>query len=774
MSIKVWGENFYAGRDHRTGEKVAAHEGIAALVDGQKVIFSKKNAPTAEEIRLGRLLRPGEKPPPPRALAENETPPDEFLLVLAPGPDVEVVLPAERLGPTKFADFRTASSLYTRSAKDAQGKWHTYLRASNVPSFMAAMEKAGFKVVVSAAAKAKIEANADEMRIVKEALLLRLQTRGEKLYGYQKEGVKFLGLRHAAAILDEQGLGKTIQLLMAVPEGAPVVIVVPASVKLNWKREIGIWRPEFKVKVLEGRDSFAWPQPGTIHVTNFDILDAAPAKPETDGIWPQPRPDEIPPRGVVLIADEAHKLKNAKAKRTGAFRWLSHLVREHANGYVWIATGTVMPNEPAELWTVLNAAGLSKGAFTSFENYMAIWGAHKGNYGIEWPDKPKDPAALAAGLERVALRRTKDKTLDLPPKTRIQITLDVKIPAALEEELDEALQLVESRGMKKDGKVQGDFSVRFEEFSKLRAATAKTKAPAAAEWMVDTLLTDGQPLVVYSSMVEPLKLLEKALRAKLKDDMPEVRYIIGETSMVDRQRNVEDFQAGKFPLIFLTSAAREGITLTRASRMVYLDTELVPGYNAQSEDRIHRIGQSKPATYYYLKLAHAFEDWITDLLLYKQTRIEKSVELVSKGRDDKAIEVDELPTLTVREEAPKPEAPTKGPPARIQTVTDRRGKKHVVPLLAHPAKTPAERWIEAAVMRLSDLDPDRAFWKNEMGWSAGDGATGHRFAAMLEGGYGLTDPQWTEAAAMLKKYHRQVGTRPAGVIILAVRKFDGE
>ena len=85
---------------------------------------------------------------------------------------------------------------------------------------------------------------------------------GKTLYPFQKIGVEFLALHDRALLGDDMGVGKTPTSLVALPEKAAVIIVCPAAVKYNWYDEIQIWRPEFKVTICNGRESFVFPNPG--------------------------------------------------------------------------------------------------------------------------------------------------------------------------------------------------------------------------------------------------------------------------------------------------------------------------------------------------------------------------------------------------------------------------------------------------------------------------------------------------------------------------------
>ena len=134
------------------------------------------------------------------------------------------------------------------------------------------------------------------------------------LFPFQQEGVDFLKWNNAALLCDEMGLGKTAQTLVAADTGAPVMIVCPASLKSNWAAEAKTWMTNPKIEVLSGMDSFRWAEPGEVLITNYELL-------------PQGQFSEDPLPNTIMVADEAHYLKNRRARRTKLFSALSWDVR---------------------------------------------------------------------------------------------------------------------------------------------------------------------------------------------------------------------------------------------------------------------------------------------------------------------------------------------------------------------------------------------------------------------------------------------------------------
>ncbi len=142
---------------------------------------------------------------------------------------------------------------------------------------------------------------------------------GGELKPFQRAGVRYLLAQRRTLLADEQGLGKTIEALATIEADSayPAVVVCPASLKLNWLRELERWLPDRSVQTLVGTGLArpnadpAYTSVGTeITVVNYDIVAA--------------RLDELrslEPRALVL--DESHYCKNAAAKRTRAVQRLA-------------------------------------------------------------------------------------------------------------------------------------------------------------------------------------------------------------------------------------------------------------------------------------------------------------------------------------------------------------------------------------------------------------------------------------------------------------------
>ena len=441
------------------------------------------------------------------------------------------------------------------------------------------------------------------------------------LYPFQVEGVEFLASGTRRLLADDQGTGKTVQVLAALPRSGelpPVLAIVPSAVKFNWRIEASIWAPHYRVEVLSGRGSFRWPVAGEMVVINYDILPA-------DAEWSNEGEEKTKheafkasmPTDLLVVVDEVHNCRN-KSGRTKRTRGIID-----GAARAWGLTGTPLMNRPDQLYRVLGTIGCAYTAFGGWQTFCKLFNAQKRRYGgYDWgaplPEVPER-------LRRVMLRRTKAEVLpDLPPKRYQKLQVNGinnktrKLMDRLWEEWNEVIKCGELPP--------------FEEFSKLRAMIAAARTPIVEEW-VAPYEDAGTPIVVMSAHRAPIDKLGKR---------EGWGTITGDLSAEQKQDMKERFQAGEFKGLACTiGAAREGLTLTKASTMLFVDLDWTPALNIQAQDRIHRIGQDAESVLYVrMESDHPLEQHVAALISHKMVMIEGAVE--------KLVEVD---TNVVKAEA---------------------------------------------------------------------------------------------------------------------------
>lgn len=422
------------------------------------------------------------------------------------------------------------------------------------------------------------------------------------LFPFQQEGVDFLKWNNAALLCDEMGLGKTAQTLVAADTGGPVMIVCPASLKSNWAAEAKTWMTNPTIEILSGKGSFRWPEPGEVLITNYELL--------PDGV----QTDEAP-LNTILVADEAHYLKNRRASRTKLFTTISWDVRIK-QGKVWLLTGTPLLNSPIDLWSVLSAAGIHNKVFGNWIAFTKAFSGYRTQFGWRFAG-PR--VGVRDMLNKVMLRRTRKEVLpDLPPMRWMSML--VPISETVIEECDEVWDDLHAAGITASrigDVVQLSSLGNIAEVSAARKTLAAAKVPEMLR-IVESYRLAQEPLVVFSAHRLPIDMLEVHKGWGV---------ITGDTPAAKRGKIVQDFQAGRLIGIAGTiNAMGVGHTLTRAAHMLFVDREWVPAWNRQAEDRIMRIGQDRGCLVTDLVADHPLDRHVYQTLQKKRVLVGYTLE----------------------------------------------------------------------------------------------------------------------------------------------------
>jgi hypothetical protein len=460
---------------------------------------------------------------------------------------------------------------------------------------------------------------------------------GGELQPFQHAGVRYLLKRRRSFLADEQGLGKTVQALATLEvDGAfPAVVVCPAGMKLTWEREAAKWLPHRRVAVLHGRGQVQWEPRDAAKPTLKAVADrpnpwATPL--DTSG-FAEPHEADIvvlnyeiveahleplsarAPRAVVF--DESHYCKQPTAKRTKAAMKLSKAI--HPDGLRLALTGTPVLNQPRELTAQLRLIDRLK----DFGSGAELARRFKG---------PESHDRLHWHLRsRGFVRRLKQDVLpQLPAKRRVDVPLELKDPAEYRLAEKDVIAWLRTQPLdlsELDAKIAA--ALRAEQLVRmnhLRRLAARGKLPGAMAW-VESFLASGEALVVFAQHREvQLALLER---------FPGALHILGDDSAVQRDEAVRRFQQGKHLdiehpaerlIVCSMRAAAQGITLTRASNVAFLELDWTPAMHDQAEDRCHRIGQDDAVTAWYLLSPGTIDDEMSDILARKRAVIDAVVD----------------------------------------------------------------------------------------------------------------------------------------------------
>jgi hypothetical protein len=511
----------------------------------------------------------------------------------------------------------------------------------------------------------------------------------------------------------------TVQALVALPENERVILIAPAAVKYNWKEEASSWRPDYKLHVCEGRNSFKMPERGEVVIINYEILPdwltpkSVPGKKYKEAVLTSEQVQCL--KETTLIADEAHRAKNYKAARTQKVTELSKVCKR-----VWFLTGTPLMNRPEDLYGVLQAGDMR--VLGSWDKFVGLFNGYRNSFGgydfgIPSPEVPER-------MKRVMLRRLKTEVLkDLPPKTyqRVDVPLDSDTIKKLNKFLVEAGMDPKSESLQKQLELSD--LPGFESFSKIRALLAQSRIPAMLE-MVEEYEESQTPLLVFSAHTAPIEALA---------DRPGWAIITGDTPAEKRFQIQTDFQAGKLKGVGLTvGAGGVGLNLTHASNVLFVDLDWTPALNIQSEDRACRIGQTSDKVLIKRMCSnHPLDLHIQKLLEWKLEMAFRALEASIKFKplkkrplvqDIKIVEESDE-ELAARIKAAENDANREVALGKLQLVASREAVK--VNDVPEPPLTPSRKAMLKEALEYMAGRCDGAIEKDGVGFNRPDAAIGH-------------------------------------------------
>ncbi|HSY09707.1 MAG TPA: DEAD/DEAH box helicase, partial [Candidatus Dormibacteraeota bacterium] len=431
-----------------------------------------------------------------------------------------------------------------------------------------------------------------------------------ELRPYQKDGFDFLAhlvqIRLGGILADDMGLGKTLQTLTWLAwlkeqnkkNHKPSLVICPASVLHNWRREAEKFTPNLKVLVLESgaaRHNLRKqiPQHDLI-VTNYALL-----RRDLEEL------QKFAFRAVIL--DEAQFIKNPGAQVTQSVKQLK------CENKIAL-TGTPLENRLLDLWSIVDF--IQPGYLGNQEQFLETYEPRGENAGSEQRIARR---RLSAKLRPLLLRRLKKHVAkDLPD--RIEERRDCPLGdeqrklylAELRRSRDQVMKAVETQGLNKSKMHVLAALTRLRQVcchpSLVGSNTASGKTETLFE-LLDPLIADGQKVLVFSQFVQMLQLLEKECATR----QIKTHILTGQTK--DRQQVVNAFQNDTSAGVFLLSlrAAGTGLNLTNASYVVLYDPWWNPAVEAQAIDRSHRIGQTQTVNAYRLIAPGTVEEKIWEL-----------------------------------------------------------------------------------------------------------------------------------------------------------------
>ena len=414
---------------------------------------------------------------------------------------------------------------------------------------------------------------------------------------HQKIAIEKLAGSKRFILADDMGLGKTTSTIIAALEtGAKkILIVCPASLKINWQREIANYsdRPVYiaESKKFSTESDFV--------IVNYDILknfhDTDPKKKE-ESILLQSNFD-------IVILDEAHMISNVQAQRT---KIINHFAKKINR--VWLLTGTPMTSRPMNYYNLLNliespvAQNWKAYAIRYCQGYQFTAGKRK-VWNVTGASNLEE---LRDRTSKQILRRLKEEVLDLPDKIIAPVYLRLK-SKEYENLMGEYFDWYD-----KNPNESSSLTVQFSKLMKVRKVIANEKTKQTIEF-VENILEQGKKVIIFTNFTDTLQTVYQHFSKHAV-------YLDGSCSNAVRQQAVDKFQNDEKVTVFVGNlkAAGVGLTLTAAEVVIMNDLSFVPAEHSQAEDRAYRYGQKSNVLVYYPIYDNTIEGAIYDILNKKK------------------------------------------------------------------------------------------------------------------------------------------------------------
>ena len=430
---------------------------------------------------------------------------------------------------------------------------------------------------------------------------------------HQKEAIEKLVGNDKYILADDMGLGKTTSTVIASLESdiEKVLIICPASLKINWQREIENYTDK-EISIIEGKK---W-EPSDYTIINYDIL-----KNFHDPKHPD-KSDILNYGFDLVVMDEAHYIQNVKAART---KIANNIVKKV--GRVWLLTGTPMTSRPMNYYNLLDLVDSPVA-----DNWMAYAIRYCAGYQFSVGAKKVWNVSGSSNLEELrdrtkpqVLRRLKEDILDLPEKIITPVYLKLK-SKEYEKLMGEYYDWYNS------SEESTSLTIQFSKLMKVRQVIAESKIKNTIE-VAQNIIDQGKKVIIFTNFTDTLnKITEHFGKSAVKLD--------GKMSKPQRQHSVDEFQNNEKITVFVGNlkAAGVGITLTSAEAVIMNDLSFVPSDHSQAEDRAYRYGQKFSVSVYYPIFENTIEGIIYNIL-NKKKNIFETVMGDNEGKGDVMEEI---------------------------------------------------------------------------------------------------------------------------------------
>jgi SWI/SNF-related matrix-associated actin-dependent regulator 1 of chromatin subfamily A len=412
---------------------------------------------------------------------------------------------------------------------------------------------------------------------------------------HQKEAIQKLVENKKFILADDMGLGKTTSTIIAALEAGSkkVLIICPATLKINWKREIENYSDK-SVYIAEGKN---FSTDSDFVIINYDIIKNFhdPKKKDDSQV--------LLANFDLVIIDEAHYIKNSQAQRT---KLINDIVKNVDR--LWLLTGTPMTSRPIDYFNLLSLVDSP-----TAKNWMAYVIRYCEGYQFKAGPRKVWNVMGASNLEELrdrtsglTLRRLKENVLDLPDKIITPVYLKLK-SKQYEEVMGEYYDWYD-----KNPDESKSLTVQFSKLTKVRQIIADEKITQTIE-IAENIIEQDKKVIIFCNFTDSLE--------KITNHFGKIAVKLnGSMSKTEKQYSVDQFQENNKIKVFVGNikASSVGITLTSAEAVIFNDISFLPSDMAQAEDRAYRYGQKNNVLVYYPIFQNTIENIIYDIVNNKK------------------------------------------------------------------------------------------------------------------------------------------------------------
>ncbi|MEL4024022.1 DEAD/DEAH box helicase [Lysinibacillus endophyticus] len=479
-----------------------------------------------------------------------------------------------------------------------------------------------------------------------------------ELRPYQQEGFEWLVFmrdqQFGAVLADDMGLGKTVQLISyllhtveSLGEVLPTLIICPTSVLGNWQKELARFAPSLKVythyssarlKDEDFKHYLETEQPNVVLTTYGTISQDIEFLQYID--W------------STVALDEAQNIKNMQTLQSRAIRKL------HGKHHIAL-TGTPIENRLSELWAIFDF--IHKGYLGSFSKFQEQF-----ILPIERDESERHKQILRTKIRPFLLRRTKndpDLMLNLPDKqeTKEFCSLTSEQAALYEGYIEDTMaQLDTMSAFEKKGRILQMLSKLkqlcnhpalylkepFDDAKTLMNRSVKLKRIVQ---LAVEIVENGEQCLIFTQYIGMGHLLQHCFSELYDIDVP---FLTGSMPKQQRDRLVDAFQTGEFPIFLLSlKAGGTGLNLTAANHVLHADRWWNPAVENQATDRAYRIGQTQFVQVHKFITIGTIEEKIDKMIELKSALSEELIQSstwLTELQEEELMDLLMLDTTTIR------------------------------------------------------------------------------------------------------------------------------